>query len=254
MMPAIALSRRQLALAGAGLMLTARGASAAAPVTLRASDGVRVFGEQTEATGGARRGTVLLFHMAGSNRGEYATIAPELARRGFDSLAIDQRSGGSGWGRRNETVAALGHETDFTAALPDLAAAVAWARARDGSGRVFVWGSSYSAALVFLLAASTPGLAGVLAFSPDEYLRGASVRSAAARVACPVFVTSASDRGEIDAAARILAVVPGNPRRQFRPAIGEHGSQTLRTDRNPRGAAAGWVAVDAFLDEVAPRG
>nr|WP_255569001.1 alpha/beta hydrolase [Neoroseomonas alba] len=243
--------RRRAALLGGALGLTAQEARAATEVTLQAADGVRVFGTHLAAEG-RPRGTVLLFHMAGSNRGEYATIAPELAHRGFDSLAIDQRSGGPAWGRRNETVAALGHATDFAAALPDLDIAFTWAAARPGRGPVLIWGSSYSAALVFLLAARRPGVAAMLAFSPGEYLQGVSVRDAAARVTCPAFVTSSSDAPEIAAATQLVAALRGTPRRQYRPAIGQHGSQTLRSDRNPRGAAAGWEAVGAFLDEVTP--
>lgn len=247
------LRRRRAALLGGALSLAAQEAHAATEVTLQAADGVRVFGTALAAEGRSR-GTVLLFHMAGSNRGEYATIARELARRGFDSLAIDQRSGGPAWGRRNETVTTLGHATDFIAALPDLDIAFNWAAARPGRGPVLIWGSSYSAALVFLLATRQPGIAALLAFSPGEYLHGVSVRDAAARVACPAFVTSSSDAQEIAAAAQLVAVLRGTPRRQYRPEIGQHGSQTLRSDRNPRGAAAGWDAVGAFLDEVAPQG
>ncbi len=230
------------------------GAEAPAPeaLALRAADGVAVYGTLVPA-GGRRRGTLLLFHMAGSNRGEYAPIQPELARQGFDSLAIDQRSGGTLWGRRNETAAALGRDPGYAAAMPDLRAALAWARQRDPAGPVLVWGSSYSAALVFLLAAEAgPAVSGLLAFSPGEYLGGVSVRSAAARCACPAFVTSASDSEEVDAAARLLAAVAGAPKRQFRPRQGLHGSATLRADRNPAGAAAAWAAVNAFLAEVVP--
>lgn len=135
--------------------------------------------------------------------------------------------------------------------MPDLAAALAWARQCDPQGPVLVWGSSYSPALVFLLAAgSGDAVSAALAFSPGAFLSGVSVRGAAGRLTCPVFVTS--DVGEEAEAAALLAATRGRPRRQFRPAAGAHGSSILRADRNPRGAAAAWVAVGAFLDEVAP--
>ncbi len=225
----------------------------ATSVELRSSDGLRVLGDHLAATTARRCGTILLFHMAGSNRGEYATIAPELARRGFDTLATDQRSGGAGWGRRNETAAALPRDPGFRAALPDLEAAMAWARQRDASGPFLIWGSSYSAALVFLLAAASgPAVPALLGFSPREFLPGVSVHSAASRVNCPVFVTSDADPGEAAAAAALLAAVPGAPKRQFRPRDGTHGSSILRDDRNPRGAASAWATVVGLLDEVAP--
>jgi pimeloyl-ACP methyl ester carboxylesterase len=240
------LRRRTLLLGLTTGGLTA-GSGQAAPQAIRATDGVAVTGDALPAQG-RRRGTILLFHMAGSNLGEYATIAPELNRRGFDTLAIDQRSGGAGFGRGNETAARLGRDPGYRAALPDLEGALAWAQ---GRGPVLAWGSSYSAALVFFLAAQAqPPLAGVLAFSPGEYFAG--VRAAAARVTCPVFVSSSEDAGEIQAAAGLLAATQARVKRQFRPAFGQHGSSLLRADRNPRGAAAAWSAVGGFLDEVLP--
>lgn len=247
-------TRRRFA-AFAGLAMAAPQAATAAGLQLRAADGTAVFAERLLSGRRQTRGIVLLFHMASSNLGEYATIAPELTRRGFETLAIDQRSGGDGWGRRNATAAAFPHDPGYRAALPDLEAALAWAGQRAPAGPVIAWGSSYSAALVFLLASAMgPAVSALLAFSPGEYLGGTSVRQAAERVRCPVFVTSASDPAEEAAAAALLAVTRGAPRRQFRPAFGVHGSSILRPDRNPRGAAAAWMAVDAFLDEVAPVG
>lgn len=223
-------------------------------LTLRAADGVGVFGTLTPASA-APRGMALLFHMAGANRAEYAAIAPALARRGFASLAIDQRSGGADFGARNETAAALGgRDPGYLAALPDLEAALAWARMQGGGVPILAFGSSYSAALVFLLAARQPGaLAALLAFSPGEYLRGTSVRDAAARVDCPVFVASAADPSEVSAARAILAAVPAGVRKvQFAPEVGPHGASLLRADRDPRGAEAAWRAVDGFLDLTLP--
>jgi alpha-beta hydrolase superfamily lysophospholipase len=141
---------------------------ASEPVTLTASDGVRVYGDFYSAASNTRP-YILLFHQAGSNKAEYAPIAPLLVRLGFNCLAIDQRSGGGMWGHQNETVRHLGREAGYIDALKDLEAALAWARSQSNNGRVLVWGSSYSAALVFPLAAShQPEVSGVLAFSPDR--------------------------------------------------------------------------------------
>lgn len=246
------IGRRQL-VSLIGLSLLPHAAALAAPQELRAADGITVFGDYRRSDGPRRRGTILLFHMASSNRGEYGTIAPELSRQGFDTLAIDQRSGGPGWGLQNETASRLARDPGFLPALTDLEAALAWARDWDPGGRLIVWGSSYSAALVFLLAAARGAtVSAVLAFSPAEYLTGVSVREAASRVTCPVFITSDADTVEEASAATLLEAVRGAPKRQFRPAYGAHGSSILRSDRNPRGAAAAWGAVSAFLDEVAP--
>ena len=221
----------------------------AEPVTLTAADGVEVFGEIWRA-GAPHAPIILAFHQAGSSHAEYAPLAPRLNAAGFTVLAIDQRSGGDLFGGTNQTVAVLGHSTSYDAALPDLAAALAWAKTAAGGAPVLIWGSSYSAALVFLLAAQNSGaIAGVLAFSPGEYLsRGDAVRTAASKVLVPVFVTQAADRDEIAIAKEILTRVPATDKTQFVPTKGGvHGSATLMLDKNPRGAEENWQAVLRFL-------
>jgi dienelactone hydrolase len=227
--------------------------SLAEALSFTAPDGVRVFADYYPVEGKAPSKTapvILLCHQAGSNRGEYATIAPVLTKLGFAALAVDQRSGGTSWGRINETVQHLGHSSDYAAAMADLEASLQWIRSNGHGGKVIVWGSSYSAALVFGLAAKHQNeVAAVLAFSPGEYLGGAAtVRRAAAQIAVPIFVTSAKNDGEIAAARTILDAAPATVKIQFVPRVaGVHGSATLRLDRNPQGAEENWDAVKAFL-------
>jgi dienelactone hydrolase len=245
-----------VALAG-GASIAVQAARAQQDVVLTASDGVKVYGTYYPAPG-AERPIILLFHQAGSNRWEYAPIAPKLVAAGFSCLAIDQRAdedsdrpAGQMWGHANETIAHLGKSASFLDALEDLEAALAWARARDPHRKVIIWGSSYSASLVFLLAAKHPGeVAGLLSFSPGEYFPDKHmVEDAAAKVTVPVFVTSAKDSSEIARARAIVdAVANKATRTQYVPTVaGVHGSSTLRTDRDPQGAASNWQAVLAFL-------
>ena len=158
------------------------------------------------------------------------------------------RSGGDLFGP-NLTAASLPRQASFLDARKDLEAALAWARSR---GRpVILWGSSYSAALVFLVAAGHPEVKAIIAFSPGEYLGEPHlVQNAAARLHMPVYVTSASEPQEVAAARAIVSAVPAAARRQFVPDIGVHGSSTLIAARDPRGAAANWRAVLDFLHSV----
>jgi alpha-beta hydrolase superfamily lysophospholipase len=223
------------------------------PVSFAASDNVTVFADYYRA-GTPGRPLILLFHQAGSNRAEYATIAPILATLGFDALAIDQRSGGSLWGRANETVQHLGHSEGYDAAFHDLEGALLWAKSSGPARPVIVWGSSYSAALVFLLAAKyQQDVKALLAFSPGEYLaRATAVRSAAAQLSIPMFATSAKESGEVAQAKAILDAAPARQKVQFVPRVaGVHGSSTLRSDRNPKGVDENWDAVKAFLAPLA---
>ena len=131
------------------------------------------------------------------------------------------------WGQPNQTANEYGKDVDYGAALPDLEAALQWPPQQGLPARSIVWGSSYSAALVFLLAARHPAsVAAVMAFSPGEYLGDEhSVRDAAAKIPAPVFVTSALDSGEIAAARAIARSVPGSSAIQFVPKVG--GSMAL---------------------------
>lgn len=244
---------KSLLLAGLAAMTLAVSAAAApapapVPVLLKAADGVAVHGSYYRAE--HPRALLLLFHQAGSSKAEYAAIAPRLVAAGYSALAIDQRSGGAMFGP-NETAAAIRGTPTYLDAGRDLDAALAFGERQKLP--LALWGSSYSAALVFLVAAAHPGaVKAVLAFSPGEYLdHRTMVRGAAAKVSAPVYVTSAKDTGEIAAARAILAASPARLKVQFVPQEGGvHGSSTLIEGRNPRGAAANWRAVSSFLDRV----
>ena len=250
------MSRTRSASFVAALFFALAAASAAAdPVTLTAADGVRVFGEVWRASG-VKPPVIVAFHQAESSSAEYAPIAPRLVQAGFTVLAIDQRSGDGNFGGTNRTVAALGDSTGYDAALPDLEAALGWAQVEARGAPVVAWGSSYSAALVFLLAAAHPGdVAAVVAFSPGEYLADkSSVRRAAAKVTVPVFIDQASAADEIAESARILRATKSADKQQLvSKARGAHGSSTLRADTNAAGAGAHWQAVLKFLSRYAAR-
>jgi dienelactone hydrolase len=232
-------------IASTGLAAVMAGGEA---VQFQAADGVKIYA-QSYAAAFATAPVILLFHQAGSGKGEYAPIAPRLVELGFNALAIDQRSGGDMFVPPNETVAHLGKSTGYLAALPDLEAALAWAERAHPKSPVYVWGSSYSAALVFLLAARHPKeIAAVLAFSPGEYLDdNQAVRNAARQVHVPVFIDSAANTKEIAAARSIYGALPGTHNERYVPVRGVHGSSTLRVDRDPDGAAANWMKVTRFL-------
>jgi dienelactone hydrolase len=223
----------------AGLAMSPVRGHTAETISFAASDRVQVFADYY-SVGSKAKPLILLFHQAGSNRGEYATIGPMLAKLGFNALAIDQRSGGNAWGRTNETVKRLGKSTDYGEALLDLEAALQWAKSSGQTGSILVWGSSYSAALVFLLAAEhRRDIKAILAFSPGEYLRGAStVRKAAAQVSIPIFVTSAMDPKEIAVAKSILDVSPSaektNTSRRSQASMDPRHSEKIRTRMEPK--------------------
>ncbi len=239
-------------LAAALAVSPALAASALAqPVSFAAKDGVKIYGDFRQAEGRSRA-TILLFHMAGSNRSEYAPLAPILNKAGFSTLAIDQRSGGDLWGNINKTAANAKGDSDFADTIPDLEAAIAYGSLQH-AGPIAVWGSSYSSALVFVLAARHPEVKALLAFSPAEYIQGYSIEKAAAKLSIPVFITSAPDGDEISSGEALAKAVPDHRAVQYIPKDGVHGSSTLRTDEDPQGASENWKHVMAFLDDAFPR-
>lgn len=217
-------------------------------IVVTAKDGVKLFGTHYQGNG-PPKALILLFHQAGSNKAEYATIAPKLADAGYSVLAIDQRSGGKSFGVTNQTVDALGKSSDYLAAKPDLEAAIAWAE--DKKLPIIIWGSSYSAALTYLVAAENPGrLRAALVFSGGDYLGASRVPEAARKVTIPIFATSA--KSEVAQMRPILESVKSAKKIFFVPSgPGVHGSSILNPDKNPGGADEAWKAVLAFLDEVA---
>jgi dienelactone hydrolase len=221
-------------------------AACAEDITLQASDGVSV---SATYQGAAKPGRpiILLFHQAGGSGAEFDAIGPRLVQLGFDTLAVDQRSGGPAFGRPNRTVQRLGRTADYLSALPDLQAAVDWAASRRASV-IVAWGSSYSASLVLLLAARDKRVTAVVSFSPGEYFTDQSlVRNAASRVTVPVLLSSASTPGEITGARSIFEVLPTQKTKvQLRPRRASHGSIALA---EPGGAEL-WPAVEQFLQSA----
>ena len=197
---------------------------------------------------------IVLFHQAGSSRGEYGEIAPELNALGFNAMAVDLRSGEAFEGVENETARrarAEGKSTTYLDALGDMETSIAYARKRYAKGKLLVWGSSYSAGLALKIAGDDPGLVdGVLAFSPGEYFadQGGSstfVTAAAKSITVPVFITSAAD--EKDRWFTIYRAIPSARKEYFLPKTdGVHGSKTL-TQARPEVREETWQAVRKFL-------
>jgi len=149
---------------------TANQAAQSKTVVTATADGVQIYGEYQFGTLDEQAPLILLFHQAGSNgRGEYADIIPWLNASGYRTMAWDLRSGKTRFGFDNRT--AMGLDADEKIAYcdvsPDLQAALDYVVQQGLADRAVVWGSSYTASLVFKLAADNPQrVSGLAAFSP----------------------------------------------------------------------------------------
>ena len=245
-------------LAGYILMLiaTVSLASDSNTVTFSSADDVLITADTYIAHTSEKTPLIVLFHQAGSSRGEYNEIAPRLSQLGFNCIAVDLRSGEYSRGKDNETAiraSNAGLSTNYADALPDLIAALQYTRKKYKHNKVIAWGSSYSASLVLKVAGDYPQLIdGVLAFSPGEYFShlGKSktwIRDSAKNIKAPTFITSSKD--EADSWNVIYEAIPSKTKTSFIPATaGRHGSRALWNKYDD--SEDYWQAVSKFLSSA----
>ena len=222
-------------------------------LTFESSDGLSVNADlyQTHPNSAPM---IILFHQAGWSRGEYLEIAPKLNQRGFNCIAVDQRSGSHVNDISNKTFKNARQAmkpTQYLDALQDMEAAIKLAREKFTQGKLLIWGSSYSAALVLKLTGDGADVDGVLAFSPGEYFKsfGKSsdfIGSSAKNINVPVFITSA--RSEKKSWWSIYEAIPSDQKKYFVPETsGNHGSRALWEKFYDQKAY--WAEVDKFLSQ-----
>ncbi len=220
--------------------------------TFKAEDGVEITAE-LYITHPHTAPFIVLFHQANWSRGEYQEIAPMLNSLGYNCMAIDQRSGGAVNGipnktKKNAEKAMKG--TQYLDALIDMNAAIVHAKTNYVEGKLIIWGSSYSSALVLKIAGDQPDMIdGALAFAPGEYFGrfGKSadfITSSAKNITKPVFITSA--RNEKGNWWKIYEAIGSENKRYFLPETsGNHGSRALWKKFND--SKDYWKAVKEFL-------
>lgn len=228
-------------------------ASGSNSTSFKSTDGLLITADLYNPHASDNTPLIVLFHQAGSSRGEYNEIAPRLNKLGFNCIAVDLRSGEYSRGKDNETAIRASKKnlsTSYADALPDIIASLNYARKHYSKSKVIAWGSSYSAALVLKVAGDHPQLVdGVLAFSPGEYFShlGKSktwIRDSAKNIKAPAFITSS--RNEADDWKPIYDVIAAGNRYSFIPeTAGKHGSKALWEKYDD--SAAYWRAVTDFL-------
>ena len=167
-------------------------------------------------------------------------------------MTIDQRSGGDSFGGVNRTIAELENtKYSYCDAYPDLEAALEYAR-RQGFGRIIVWGSSYSAALVIRLAADHPeSVDRVLAFSPasGDAMGDCGPMEHASRLKLPALMLRPAREAAMSAVASDLKMYRDQGHATYVSEGGSHGSSILIEDRGGEATEMTWNRVLEFLKE-----
>ena len=195
---------------------------------------------------------IILYHQAGYSRGEYREIAPKLNALGFNCMAVDQRSGDQVNGVINQThkeALAANKPTTYLDALPDIEAAYLYVKLSIKPKKIIFWGSSYSAALMFYMGSEHhDNVSGILSFAPGEYFKvnGKDLKTYAAKITAPVFVTSA--KSEYSNWKPIYDNIKSDKSSFLPESEGKHGSKALW--ENNANHMAYWSAVEKFLLKI----
>lgn len=244
----------RLVTALAAVMLCSQFAIAADQVEFAAADGVQVYGDLYASKAGKQAPIILLFHQAGSDaRGEYTGIATRLQEHGYNVLAIDQRSGGTRFGGVNRTMQGLERQDyGYCEAYPDLQAAIEYARRQEFAGPMAVWGSSYSAGLVFQLASeNATEVSAVLGFSPASGapMADCPLTPFLADLEIPALALRPQREFEIDSVQAQMRDFAAHGIQTHVADPGVHGSSMLNAERVGASTEATWDVVLKFLAE-----
>jgi alpha/beta superfamily hydrolase len=190
---------------------------------------------------------IVLCHQARFSRGEYTKIARKLNKKGFNCLAIDQRSGDQVNKVINETAKLAkekGLPQEYIHAEPDIIAAVNWAAARYEKS-VTLWGSSYSASLALKVGTEHDKVEIIISFSPGEYFgEDLTLKNVIAPLDKPVFVTSS--KKEASQVRDVLSLNESDKVTHFIPREdGIHGSRALW--KSTPNHEEYWTALERFL-------
>jgi len=193
---------------------------------------------------------ILLFHQAGSSRGEFKDIAGRFLKLRYNCLAVDLRSGDNSNYVRNETAQSAREQkasVNYLDALPDINAAVDYAWELNPKELILL-GSSYSASLVMLQGLDNQNVKAVIAFSPGEYF-GDELRMEESidSLDKPLFI-AVTEREE-PYVKQMMSNIPDESYTLFKPEKpGVHGARALWEENDSKDEY--WLALLLFINNL----
>jgi len=193
---------------------------------------------------------ILLFHQAGSSRGEFNDIAERFLKLRYNCLAVDLRSGDNSNFVRNETAQSAREgnaSVNYLDALPDIQTAIdfAW---KLNPKELILLGSSYSASLVMLEGMDNQNVKAMIAFSPGEYF-GDELRMEESidSLSKPLFI-AVTEREE-PYVKQMMSNIPDEGYTLFKPEKpGVHGARALWEENVSKDEY--WLALLLFINNL----
>ncbi len=236
------------------LTITSVGFAKGQEIQFETSDAVTVYGEVYRMTDTPKSAPViLLFHQGGGDtRGEYSPLVVRLIEQGYNLLAIDQRRGGDRFEGINRTLAGVGDaEYSYCDVYADLEGALRFASDYGFTGKTAVWGSSYSAALVFKLGAEhADEIDAILAFSAasGEPMDGCRPEPYSEQITQPVLALRPIREMEVPYVPGQMELFNEHGHQTYVADPGVHGSSMLNESRVGSSTEVTWTVVLNFLD------
>jgi alpha-beta hydrolase superfamily lysophospholipase len=202
-------------------------------VNLSAADGTPLVGMFYEASPRPAP-AVLLVHMLGRSKDEWAPFAEQLQDVGITALAVDLRGHGRSGGNGSELAAMTG----------DVQGALTWLASQPGvrPGAVAIVGASLGANLAALAAAGTPAVRSVALISPSLDYRGVRLDASVMKKIGdrPIWLTAST---QDPYALRTIKELAGESpaREQHVSAVRGHGTALFAADQELTRALVDWL-------------
>lgn len=216
-------------------------------VSFPSSDGIRLVATWKPSASGSSAPAVLLLHAFSRERREVASLADELAARGYSTLSLDLRGHGeSVWKGGVRLGVSPSLQTSPNGFPRDVEAACAWLRPR--ATRVAVFGLSLSGNLAALATAAGWAEAAV-AVSPNADRFGKLVGTRPRSPAGLLVLASEKDPGRAES-ARLLENLGRAPKSVVLYPGSAHALELFRGEPAAKAAAFAWL--EARLGPVTP--
>lgn len=198
-----------------------------------AADGTRLAATFYEPGGPPAPGVVLV-HMLGRQRDDWAPVAERLQQQGIAALTVDLRGHGG----------SAGAPTPLAPMAQDVRAAVGWLAGRPEirPGAIGLAGASLGASFALQVAAALPAVRSVALLSPSLDYRGVRIDRALVRKygARPLLLVASSEDPYALRTVHELATDTAGVREQRVSGAAAHGTRLLAVDSDLIPALVDW--------------